>query len=119
MSSESFENLSYEERTFPPSQFFIDNANAKSDIYKEADSDRLAFWEKQANRLHWNQKWNQAVDWQLPFAKWFIGGKLNASYNCLDRHVIEGRGNRVAFPLPSSPHCAPSKTTAGIFFSHY
>jgi len=103
MSSESFENLSYEDRTFPPSQTFVDNANAKIDIYKEADTDRLAFWEKQANRLNWNQKWSQVVDWQLPFAKWFIGGKLNASYNCLDRHVIEGRGDRVAFYFEGEP----------------
>jgi acetyl-CoA synthetase len=103
MSSESFENLSYEDRTFAPSKSFIDNANAKGDIYKEADTDRLAFWEKQANRLHWDQKWNQVVDWQLPFAKWFIGGKLNASYNCLDRHVIEGRGDRVAFYFEGEP----------------
>ena len=69
MSSESFENLSHEDRAFPPSQIFVDNANAKSDIYKEAGTDRLAFWEKQANRLHWNKKWKQVVDWQLPFAK--------------------------------------------------
>ncbi len=103
MSNESFENLSYEDRTFAPSKNFVDNANAKSDIYKEADTDRLAFWEKQANRLHWDQKWNQVVDWQLPFAKWFIGGKLNASYNCLDRHVIEGRGDRVAFYFEGEP----------------
>jgi len=103
MSSESFENLSYENRTFPPSQSFVDNANTKGDIYKEADTYRLAFWEKQANRLHWNQKWNQVVDWQLPFAKWFIGGKLNASYNCLDRHVIERRGDRVAFYFEGEP----------------
>jgi len=103
MSSESFENLSYEDRTFPPSQTFVNNANAKGDIYKEAVKDRLAFWEKQANRLHWNQKWNQVVDWQLPFAQWFIGGKLNASFNCLDRHVIEGRGDRVAFYFEGEP----------------
>ena len=55
MSSESFENLSYEDRTFPPSETFIKNANAKSDIYNEANNDRLAFWEKQANRLHWDK----------------------------------------------------------------
>jgi acetyl-CoA synthetase len=103
MSSESFENLSYEDRTFPPSDLFVKNANAKSDIYQEADTDRLAFWEKQANRLHWDKKWSQVVDWQLPFAKWFIGGKLNASYNCLDRHVLEGRGNRVAFYFEGEP----------------
>jgi len=103
MSSESFENLSYEDRTFPPSGSFIKNANAKSDIYQEAESDRLAFWEKQANRLHWDTKWSQVVNWQLPFAKWFIGGKLNASYNCLDIHVLEGRGNRVAFHFEGEP----------------
>jgi acetyl-CoA synthetase len=103
MSSESFENLSYEDRTFLPSETFIKNANAKSDIYGEANKDRVAFWEKQANRLHWDKKWSQVVDWQLPFAKWFIGGKLNASYNCLDRHVLEGRGDRVAFHFEGEP----------------
>ena len=103
MSSESFENLSYEDRTFAPSETFIKNANAKSDIYDEANKDRLAFWEKQANRLHWDKKWSQVVDWQLPFAKWFIGGKLNASYNCLDQHVLAGRGNRVAFHFEGEP----------------
>ena len=114
MSSESFENLSYEDRTFPPSQTFIDNANAKSDIYKEADTDRLAFWEKQANRLHWNQKWNQVVDWQLPFAKWFIGGRLNAAYNCLDRHVMQGRGDRVAFYFEGEPGDTQTITYADL-----
>jgi len=103
MSSESFENLSYEDRTFPPSESFVKNANAKSDIYDEANKDRLAFWEKQANRLHWDKKWRQVVDWQLPFAKWFIGGKLNASYNCLDIHVLAGRGDRVAFHFEGEP----------------
>jgi acetyl-CoA synthetase len=103
MSSESFENLSYEDRTFAPSETFIKNANAKSDIYAEANKDRLAFWEKQANRLHWDKKWSQVVDWQLPFAKWFIGGKLNASYNCLDVHVLAGRGDRVAFHFEGEP----------------
>ena len=103
MSSESFENLSYEDRTFAPSETFIKNANAKSDIYEEANKDRLDFWEKQANRLHWDKKWSQVVDWQLPFAKWFIGGKLNASYNCLDVHVLAGRGDRVAFHFEGEP----------------
>lgn len=103
ISGESFENLSYEDRIFSPSQSFIDNANTKSDIYDEANKDRLAFWEKQANRLSWDKKWNHVVDWQLPFAKWFVGGKLNASYNCLDRHVIEGRGERVAFHFEGEP----------------
>jgi acetyl-CoA synthetase len=103
MSNESFENLSYEDRTFPPSDSFIKNANAKSDIYEDANKDRLAFWEKQADRLHWDKKWSQVVDWQLPFAKWFIGGKLNASYNCLDVHVLAGRGGRAAFHFEGEP----------------
>jgi acetyl-CoA synthetase len=103
MSNESFENLSYEDRTFAPSDSFVKNANAKSDIYDEANKDRLAFWEKQANRLHWDKKWSQVVDWQLPFAKWFIGGKLNATYNCLDVHVLAGRGDRVAFHFEGEP----------------
>ena len=103
MSNDSFENLSYEDRTFAPSDLFIKNANVKSDVYQEADSDRLAFWEKQANRLDWHQKWNQVVDWQIPFAKWFVGGKLNASYNCLDRHVKAGLGDRVAFYFEGEP----------------
>jgi acetyl-CoA synthetase len=114
MSSKSLENLSYEDRTFPPTKTFIDNANAKSDIYAEADKDHLAFWEKQANRLHWDQKWNQVVDWQLPFAKWFIGGKLNAAYNCLDRHVMQGRGDRVAFYFEGEPGDTQTITYADL-----
>ena len=114
MSSKSLENLSYEDRTFPPAKTFIDNANAKSDIYDEADKDHLAFWEKQANRLHWDQKWNQVVDWQLPFAKWFIGGKLNAAYNCLDRHVMQGRGDRVAFYFEGEPGDTQTITYADL-----
>jgi acetyl-CoA synthetase len=114
MSSKSLENLSYEDRTFPPAKTFIDNANAKSDVYAEADKDHLAFWEKQANRLHWDQKWNQVVDWQLPFAKWFIGGKLNAAYNCLDRHVMQGRGERVAFYFEGEPGDTQTITYADL-----
>jgi acetyl-CoA synthetase len=103
MSSESFENLSYEDRTFAPSAEFAANANAKSDIYEIAKKDPLAFWESQAKNLHWDKKWDQVIDWQLPFAKWFIGGKINASYNCLDKHVLEGRGSRVAFHFEGEP----------------
>jgi acetyl-CoA synthetase len=103
MSSESFENLSYEDRTFAPSTEFAANANAKSDIYEIAKKDPIAFWESQAKNLHWDKKWDQVIDWQLPFAKWFIGGKINASYNCLDKHVLEGRGSRVAFHFEGEP----------------
>ena len=101
--SESISNLGHEDRHFPPSAEFAAQANAKADLYAEADKDRLAFWEKQASALHWDTKWNQVLEWKVPFAKWFIGGKLNASYNCLDRHVIEGRGDRVAFYFEGEP----------------
>jgi acetyl-CoA synthetase len=103
ISNDSLENLSYEDRTFAPSDSFIAQANVKKDIYDLAEADRLSFWETQANRLSWDKKWSQVVDWQLPFAKWFIGGKLNATYNCLDRHVASGLGNRVAFYFEGEP----------------
>ena len=100
---EEISNLGHEDRHFPPSAVFAAQANAKADLYAEAEKDRLAFWEKQANNLHWDTKWNQVLEWKVPFAKWFIGGKLNASYNCLDRHVIEGRGDRVAYYFEGEP----------------
>ena len=103
ISNDSLENLSYEDRTFAPSAAFIAQANVKKDIYDLAEADRLSFWETQANRLSWDKKWSQVLDWQLPFAKWFIGGKLNATYNCLDRHVASGLGNRVAFYFEGEP----------------
>ena len=99
----SLSNLLSENRTFPPSPEFAAQANAKAEMYDEAERDRLAFWEKQAERLHWFKKWDSVLDWQPPFAKWFVGGKLNASYNALDRHVLEGRGDRVAFYFEGEP----------------
>ena len=97
------ENLSYEGRRFPPSPEFVAQANAKPELFEAAKNDRLKFWADQAEALHWDKKWDQVLDWQSPFAKWFVGGKLNASYNCLDRHVIEGRGDRVAFHFEGEP----------------
>jgi acetyl-CoA synthetase len=97
------ENLSSESRRFAPSPEFVAQANAKPELFEAAKSDRLKFWADQAAALHWEKKWDQVLDWQTPFAKWFVGGKLNASYNCLDRHVIEGRGDRVAFHFEGEP----------------
>ena len=97
------ENLSYEGRRFAPSPEFVAQANAKPELFDAAKKDRLKFWADQAEALHWDKKWDQVLDWQSPFAKWFVGGKLNASYNCLDRHVIEGRGDRVAFHFEGEP----------------
>jgi acetyl-CoA synthetase len=101
--NEALSNLGSENRTFAPSPEFVAQANVNSDIYQEADRDYLAFWEKQAENLYWHRKWDQVLDWQSPFAKWFIGGKLNASYNALDRHVLEGRGDRIAFLFEGEP----------------
>ena len=107
MSSEkigdSIENLSQESRLFPPSQSFAAQANAKPDLYAHADKDRLAFWEVQARELTWDKPWNQVLEWNPPYAKWFIGGKINASVNALDRHVAAGRGERIAFHFEGEP----------------
>jgi acetyl-CoA synthetase len=102
-SGDSIANLSNESRNFPPSAEFAAQANAKADIYATADADRLAFWESQARELTWDQPWSSVLDWQVPYAKWFVGGKLNASVNALDRHVAQGRGNRVAFHFEGEP----------------
>ena len=99
----SLENLSHENRTFPPSAAFAAAANAQASLYEEAKLDRLAFWERQADYLHWDRKWESVLEWQAPDAQWFLGGKLNAAYNCLDRHVLEGRGDRVAFFFEGEP----------------
>jgi acetyl-CoA synthetase len=72
-------------------------------MYDEAEKDRLAFWEKQAHALQWDTPWTNVLDWKVPFAKWFVGGKINASVNALDRHVNEGRGDRVAFFFEGEP----------------
>jgi acetyl-CoA synthetase len=107
MSSEkigdSIENLSQESRLFPPSPSFAAQANAKPDLYAHADKDRLAFWEEQARELTWDKPWNQVLEWNPPYAKWFIGGRINASVNALDRHVAAGRGERIAFHFEGEP----------------
>ena len=103
MANDSIENLSTEDRSFAPSPEFAAHANAKSTLYAEAEKDRLAFWEKQADALVWQQKWNTTLEWEVPYAKWFIGGKLNATVSALDRHVAEGRGSRTAFHFEGEP----------------
>ena len=103
MTEDSLSNLSHETRTFAPSAEFAAQANAKANLYDEADADRLGFWEAQAKNLLWDSPWSDVLDWQPPYAKWFVGGKLNASVNALDRHVNEGRGSRVAFHFEGEP----------------
>jgi acetyl-CoA synthetase len=102
--SETLSNLSHEERRFSPPEEFAANANVKADAYAEADADRLAFWAKQAERLSWAQPWSEVLDWSdPPFAKWFVGGKLNVAYNCVDRHVEDGHGEQVAYHWEGEP----------------
>ena len=107
MSSEktgdSIENLSHESRTFAPSTEFIAQSNAGPALYQQAESDRLAFWAEQAKKLDWSQSWEKVLEWNPPYAKWFIGGKINASVNALDRNVASGLGDRVAFHFEGEP----------------
>ena len=91
-------------RTFPPPQELAAQANLGPDVYEEASADRLAFWAKAAGRLSWAQKWDDVLDWsEAPFAKWFVGGKLNVAYNCVDRHVEAGHGDQVAYHWEGEP----------------
>jgi acetyl-CoA synthetase len=102
--SETLENLSTEARRFEPPADFAASANVKADAYDEAKADRLAFWAKAAERLTWAEKWTEVLDWSdAPFAKWFVGGKLNVAYNCLDRHVEAGHGDQVAYYWEGEP----------------
>ena len=104
MSQEALENLLHENRTFPPSPEFAAQANAKPEMYAEAAEDRLAFWDKQAKALDWQEPYSQVLDWSdAPFARWFIGGKLNVAYNCVDRHVESGHGEQVAIRFEGEP----------------
>ncbi len=103
MTETSLSALSTESRRFDPPTALAQNANVTADAYEHAAKDRLGFWEEQAGRLQWEQPWTQVLDWQPPFAKWFVGGRLNASVNCLDRHVAAGLGDRVAFHWVGEP----------------
>ncbi len=102
--SNTLDNLLTESRTFPPDEGFAAQANATPGLYAQADADREAFWAEQAKRLHWDTEWDQVLDWSdAPFAKWFAGGKLNVAYNCVDRHVDAGNGDRVALYWEGEP----------------
>ena len=102
--SVEIENLLQETRKFPPSKEFVSNAVAKPELYEEAKKDRLGFWANRARELYWHKPFTQTLDWSnAPFAKWFHDGELNVSYNCLDRHVEAGNGERVALYFEGEP----------------
>jgi acetyl-CoA synthetase len=100
----TLENLLQETRRFPPPERLSAAANVTADAYRAAGDDRLGFWATAARRLDWTTPWREVLDWSNPpFAKWFVGGELNVAYNCLDRHVAAGRGDRVAYHWEGEP----------------
>ena len=114
MSQDQVENLLSEDRTFSPTAEFAAQANIKETEYALADADRIGFWESKAEYLKWDKRWHTVLDWQVPFSKWFVDGKLNASVNCLDRHIEEGRGDRVAFYFEGEPGDSRTITYADL-----
>ena len=104
MSDSAIQSVSKEERTFPPPENFVSQANVSDpSIYDEAEEDFEAWWASQARDLRWMQDWDTTLEWDPPHAKWFVGGKLNVSDNCLDRHVDDGNGDRVAYHWEGEP----------------
>jgi acetyl-CoA synthetase len=104
MADKAIEVLLDERRNFPPPKEFKKSANLKSaSVFNSARKNPQAFWASAAKELHWFKPWKKVHEWKLPWAKWFIGGKLNASYNCLDRHVNSGRGNKAAIIWEGEP----------------
>ncbi len=94
-----------EQRTFPPSAAFKRDALvADTSLYDEADEDYQGFWARQAAELiDWHREWDTICEWKLPYSKWFVGGQLNVSHNCLDRHVNAGKGDKVAIHWEGEP----------------
>ncbi len=104
VSNESLANLLKEERRFAPPADLAANANVTAAAYEQAAADRLGFWAAQARRLTWATEPTETLDWSNPpFAKWFADGKLNVAYNCVDRHVENGLGDRVAIHFEGEP----------------
>ncbi len=101
---ETIETLLQENRSFPPPPEFAEQANIRDPrIYEEADKDPEAFWAQWAERLTWFQKWHTVLQWNPPYSQWFLGGTLNACYNCVDRHVENGQGDKIAFIWEGEP----------------
>ncbi|NRQ49316.1 acetate--CoA ligase [Aeromicrobium stalagmiti] len=104
MTEQNISNLSQEDRTFDPPADLAASANVKAEVYETAAADRVAFWGEQAQRLDWGTPFTEVLDWSnAPFAKWFVGGKLNAAHNCVDRHVDAGNGDKVALHFVGEP----------------
>jgi acetyl-CoA synthetase len=102
---DTIDALQWEQRKFPPSDAFKKGALVRdTDLYDEAATNYENFWARQASELiSWDKPFDSVLEWELPYSKWFLGGKLNVSFNCLDRHVIAGKGNKVAFHFEGEP----------------
>lgn len=109
MTEIAIESILQENRLFPPSAEFAQNATIKSleeyqQLYAKAKADPQAFWSQLAEKeLHWFEKWSEVLDWQPPFAKWFVNGKINICYNCIDRHLTTWRRNKAAIIWEGEP----------------
>ena len=106
--TKAIESVLTENRVFPPPPEFSEGAHVKSfkeyeKLYAEAEKNPEAFWAKQAEELEWFQKWEKVLEWKEPHAKWFVGGKLNISYNCIDRHLKSWRKNKAAIIWEGEP----------------
>jgi acetyl-CoA synthetase len=113
--SGTLSNLLHEERRFPPPEAFAAAANVTASAYEEAAADRLGFWATQAGRLSWAAPWSEVLDWSAaPVARWFVGGRLNVAYNCVDRHVDDGHGDQVAYHWEGEPGDTRSITYAEL-----
>ena len=98
------EALYGEGKAFPPDPAFAAQANATAALYEEAEADVEGFWAKLAReKISWSKPFDTTLEWDLPFAKWFVGGELNVAYNCVDRHVENGLGNKVAYHWIGEP----------------
>jgi acetyl-CoA synthetase len=114
-SSPAIENLFSEGRTFPPpDEFKADALVTDRSLYEQAEQDLEGFWADEAERLHWMRPWDRMLEWDPPFAKWFVGGQLNVSDNCLDRHVEAGGGDKVAYHGEGEPGDTRSITYAEL-----
>src|SRR5580700_7608483 len=108
LQASSIDSILQEDRKFDPPAEFSRNAHIQSleeyeDLYKESIADPDKFWSRIASELHWFKKWDKVLDWNIPWAKWFVGGQINLSYNCLDRHVLTARKNKAAIIWESEP----------------
>ena len=108
MSQSSIDSILKESRVFKPEEGFSQAAQIKSldqyeDIYREAETDPEKFWGGVASELHWFRAWDKVLEWEIPWAKWFVGGQINISYNCLDRHLATWRRNKAAIIWEGEP----------------